>query len=261
MPALLAVLGLIAAMVSGVIVVARAAPPEARDLMTSLTDPTSSAVFAVSSDGWRSDSGRLSAGFDRAGASLPSERWIRQSNALSSVTISRLPPRVAEAIVAAEIAAQSVREHAPTPVPAPQPAPSVILRYAGQRLGASVPPAIRQWSDLITRQAQAHDLDPNLVAAVMQTESGGSRDAVSSANAVGLMQILDGPFDPEQNVAIGAQLLATHLRAFGRVDLALAAYNAGPGNVARYGGVPPFEETRRHILRTLASYSDYTTPA
>lgn len=90
------------------------------------------------------------------------------------------------------------------------------------------------------------------------TESSGEPGAVSAKNAVGLMQVLDGAADPEANIAEGTRILGGLLKQYGSVELALAAYNAGPGNVAKYGGVPPVEETRQHIQRTLASYARYS---
>jgi len=120
------------------------------------------------------------------------------------------------------------------------------------RLGAAVPPAVRRWESLIVRSAERSHLDPNLIAALMMTESGGDPRAVSSRGAVGLLQVMGGSFDPEANVQQGAEILAGHLRRYGgRLDLALAAYNAGPASVDRYGGVPPFRETRDHVFRVL----------
>jgi len=107
------------------------------------------------------------------------------------------------------------------------------------------------------RHARTHDLDPALLAALMQTESGGDPHALSIAGAVGLMQVLHGSFDPEENVESGARILARNLAMFGRIDLALAAYNAGPGSVREHGGIPPFEETHLHVSRTLAHYEAF----
>ena len=126
------------------------------------------------------------------------------------------------------------------------------------RLREAVPAAIRRWEPLILRHAAANGLDPHLLAALMHVESAGREGAVSPKNAVGLMQVLDGPTDPEENVARGAAILAGHLRAFGDLDLALAAYNAGPGAVRAYGGVPPYEETRWHVYLTRWWYWAYT---
>jgi soluble lytic murein transglycosylase-like protein len=151
----------------------------------------------------------------------------------------------------------------PPPAPAPQPlAPpplgSIQLAPADPpevRLTTRVPAQIRRWEPLILKAARKHDVDPALIAAVMMTESSGNPEAVSPKGAVGLMQVLDGPADPETNIEVGVGMLSSHLHRFGSIDLALAAYNAGPGNVLEHGGVPPFQETREHIARTLASYT------
>ena len=100
-----------------------------------------------------------------------------------------------------------------------------------------------------------YQLPQGLLAAVAQQESGMRPDAVSPAGAVGLMQLMPGtarelgvdPRDPAQAVDGAARYLRTQLNAFGSLDLALAAYNAGPGNVRKHGGVPPFEETRSYV--------------
>jgi soluble lytic murein transglycosylase-like protein len=131
-------------------------------------------------------------------------------------------------------------------------------QYAGQKLGPAVPARIAQWEDEILAAAEAHQVDPNLIAALMNTESGGNPRAVSGASAIGLLQVIDGPRDPEANVLQGTKMLAHNLRLFDEdLELALAAYNAGPRNVLKYKGIPPFPETRAHIQRTLASYEKF----
>ena len=94
----------------------------------------------------------------------------------------------------------------------------------------------------------------------MGAESGYRADAVSPAGALGLMQLMPGtarslgvtdPLDPLQNVLGGAEYLRQQLERFGSVEKALAAYNAGPGAVERYDGVPPYAETRNYIARIV----------
>lgn len=102
-------------------------------------------------------------------------------------------------------------------------------------------------------------LPSGLLAAVAQAESGGRPDAVSPAGAQGLMQLMPGtatalgvrdPFDPRQAISGAAQYLSDQLTAFGgSLDKALAAYNAGPGAVRRYGGVPPYAETQNYVKK------------
>lgn len=112
------------------------------------------------------------------------------------------------------------------------------------------------FTDLFARAGARHGVDPRLLALVAERESGFNPQAVSSAGAQGLMQLMPGtarglgvadPFDPAQAIDGAARLLRGHLDTFGSVDLALAAYNAGAGNVRRYGGVPPFAETQRYV--------------
>jgi soluble lytic murein transglycosylase-like protein len=117
---------------------------------------------------------------------------------------------------------------------------------------------VRRWEDIIVRAADRTRLDPNLLAALMMTESEGNPDAVSPKGAIGLLQVMGGPTDPAANVQQGADILAGHVAHYGgKLDLALAAYNAGPGAVDRYGGVPPYLETRDHVFRVLLRYDLY----
>ncbi len=116
---------------------------------------------------------------------------------------------------------------------------------------------------LVQKYAAAHGLEPALVKAVIKTESDGNPRCVSRAGAMGLMQLMPAnvkeagisdPFDPEQNISAGTKQLSELLGQYhGDLDLALAGYNAGPGNVHKYGGVPPFAETRQYIQRVRAA--------
>lgn len=111
--------------------------------------------------------------------------------------------------------------------------------------------------DAIVRQVAAeHDLDPRLLHAILIVESAYRPDAVSSAGAQGLAQLMPGtardlgvadPFDPAQNVAGGGAYVAQMLARYDDVRLALAAYNAGPGRVDRAGGVPAIPETQAYV--------------
>ena len=109
--------------------------------------------------------------------------------------------------------------------------------------------------------AMTYGLDPQLIRSVVQVESAFNPLAVSRDGAKGLMQLrpilarelrVRNPFDPRQNVMGGARYLRRLLDMHdGDVRLALASYNAGPGNVARYGGVPPFQETQKYVKRII----------
>jgi soluble lytic murein transglycosylase-like protein len=111
-------------------------------------------------------------------------------------------------------------------------------------------------------------IDPALVLAVVETESGEAADAVSPRGAVGLMQVLPetaaevglpDAADPATNLEAGCRYLAALLDSFGGdVELALAAYNAGPGAVRRWGTVPPYRETRTFVARVAAAYKQLT---
>jgi hypothetical protein len=118
---------------------------------------------------------------------------------------------------------------------------------------------------LIGKYARIYGVDPSLVRAVMRQESGFNPTAVSPKGAQGLMQLMPGtaalmgvrnPFDPEQNIAGGVGYLRFCLDRFHHnVPLALAAYNAGPECVAKYGTVPPYLETQNFVSDVLGSYT------
>ena len=129
--------------------------------------------------------------------------------------------------------------------------PSAADRAANRRLnwGAHVPHLLRRWAYLIVPTASANGVDPYLVAGVMEIESSGDPLAWNlDSDAHGLMQVLHAPFEPATNIRLGVSMLASLQRQFGSRDLALAAYNAGPGNVRYYGGIPPFTETRDYVI-------------
>lgn len=125
---------------------------------------------------------------------------------------------------------------------------------------------------LIERHSQAQNLDPKLVRALIQAESGYNRRALSNKGAMGLMQLMPAtarglrvsdPWDASENVRGGTMYLRQMLDRFGgRMELAVAAYNAGPGAVERYGGIPPYRETREYVQRVLGLYrgADFRLP-
>lgn len=116
----------------------------------------------------------------------------------------------------------------------------------------------------IREAAQETKLSEDLISAVIKHESGGDSTAVSPKGAAGLMQLMpdtaravgvNDRFDPRENIMGGARYLRQLVDRFGNLENALAAYNAGPGNVERHNGVPPFPETQNYVRRVLADLS------
>ena len=122
--------------------------------------------------------------------------------------------------------------------------------------------------DRYERAAKAEGLDVHLLRAVAWTESRGHQNAVSPKGALGVMQLMPStaaemgvdPLDPEANLNGGARYLARQLSRFQSVPLALAAYNAGPGAVLRWGGIPPFAETQAYVAQILSRYQGTPAP-
>jgi soluble lytic murein transglycosylase-like protein len=135
------------------------------------------------------------------------------------------------------------------------------LPYASNALD---PASLNQ---LVTGASHANGVPPGLVRAVLMAESSGNPSAISVAGAQGLMQLMPGtsascgianPFDPTENVQCGTGYLHSLLHRYhNNVTLAVAAYNAGPGAVDRYHGVPPYPETRAYVVRVLNAYHSY----
>jgi peptidoglycan DL-endopeptidase CwlO len=121
------------------------------------------------------------------------------------------------------------------------------------------------YSDLFTRAGNRHGVDPALLAAVAQQESGFDSRAVSPAGAQGLMQFMPAtardlgvnPLDPASAVDGAARYLSDLTDRFGSTTLALAAYNAGPGTVSRHGGIPPYPETQNYVRAVMTKAEAY----
>jgi soluble lytic murein transglycosylase-like protein len=156
-----------------------------------------------------------------------------------------------DAVLGSRLAETATQDVAPAPGVAGSPTTPVDGRFASLFASAGV----------------AHGVDPALLAAVAQVESGMNPEAVSPAGAQGLMQLMPGtaaglgvtdPFDPAQAIDGAARLLRSHLDRFGSIELALAAYNAGAGAVSRHGGIPPYPETQAYVRRVLDRYGAST---
>jgi soluble lytic murein transglycosylase-like protein len=122
------------------------------------------------------------------------------------------------------------------------------------------------YGEIIYREARRNNLPPELVAAMVHTESDFRPGLVSNKSAQGLMQIVPetarvlgiaDPFDPEENIAAGTRYFRQLLNRFEDQRIALAAYNAGPTNVERFGGVPPFPETQQYIEKVSRRHNRY----
>lgn len=138
------------------------------------------------------------------------------------------------------------------------PSPAQLRESALMRWGGRVPAAVHRWAFLIVPAARRYGLDPNLIAAVMTMESGGDPRAWNTgSDARGLMQVLHGPWDPAQNIDEGARMLSDFLDEFHDLRLALAAYNAGPGAVIQYDGIPPYRETHDYVIIVTYLYDLY----
>jgi|GEM_PF-1509615 len=127
---------------------------------------------------------------------------------------------------------------------------------------------VKEYEPHIRAAASRYGIDPNWIAGIIWQESRGNPRAVSHCGAMGLMQLMpetaknlgvDNAFDVGQNIDGGAKYLRQMLDKFGRMDFATAAYNAGPGNVSKFGGVPPFRETQDYVPHVLGFANSFKT--
>ena len=141
------------------------------------------------------------------------------------------------------------------------PRPMITPELASALRSGRVHTPAEEWERIIRKAAASYDLPETLIAAVIRAESAFQAYAVSPRGACGAMQImpetqkelgLKDPYDAEANVMAGSAYLRRQLDRFGTLELALAAYNAGPANVMKYGGIPPFPETREYLRRVTA---------
>jgi soluble lytic murein transglycosylase-like protein len=191
------------------------------------------------------------------------------SDGFAANSLFKLSRVLPERVVSRQIALFSDNWLPPVAAPA-QPRKTDVFRTEMARIND----AIRQeffanavpFGDLIHEKAQKYDVDPALVAAVVETESRFHPQARSAVGARGLMQLMPRTgawlgaknlYDPEQNVDAGVKYLKYLQDRFdGNLKNAIAAYNGGEGNVQRYGGVPPFRETRTYVKRVMSRYQE-----
>ena len=140
-------------------------------------------------------------------------------------------------------------------------------KFASRAPGSALPGA--GWmTGYVDRFSRANDLPPALVHAIIKAESNGQRNAVSPKGAKGVMQLMpftskrlrvSDPFDPIENIEGGIKYIKELLVTFeGNLTNTVAAYNAGPAAVRKYGGVPPYQETRLYVRRVLDLYRQYS---
>ncbi|MCB9763101.1 MAG: lytic transglycosylase domain-containing protein [Alphaproteobacteria bacterium] len=163
-----------------------------------------------------------------------------------------------------------------TDTPASMDGFQVFVDGVAYPLGAVLPPPTRvnlttfplldTWDDQLLAASLRYGVPAELLKAVCVAESGMNPNAISHAGAQGLMQLMPGtaaelavsdPFDPHQSIDGGARYLARQIKRFGSIRLGLAAYNAGPDNVAKHNGVPPFQETRTYVVKVMALYDHF----
>ena len=151
----------------------------------------------------------------------------------------------------------------PDEVPHPEPEAQVVEAAPAPKAPAADRGSLLQdsiYGELITAAAHTHGVDPILVQALIQVESNYKPRAKSNKGAMGLMQLMPATareyrvrnaYDPKANIDAGVRKLKTLIDKWG-VDLALAAYNAGEGAVARFNGIPPYRETQNYVSRILS---------
>lgn len=142
--------------------------------------------------------------------------------------------------------------------------PNKYFEYSlGEKFSTNLDPD--QYDHLIRKASILHDVDFSLLKSIIKVESNFDCYAVSQKGAKGLMQIMpqnftflniSNPFDPEENIMGGTLYFKQMLEKFNRIELALAAYNAGPTTVDKYNGIPPITETKGYVRKVMSHYKD-----
>ena len=153
----------------------------------------------------------------------------------------------------------------PDEVPHPDPKADVQASATDEAPGVTADPSLlarTPYGEIISAMSEAHGVDPMLVRALIQVESNYRPKAKSHKGAMGLMQLMPAtarqhkvrnPYDPKANIAAGVKHLKGLIDRFdGALDMALAAYNAGEGAVKKFGGIPPYRETRNYVTKILS---------
>ncbi len=154
------------------------------------------------------------------------------------------------------------------PVVTPNPTLNAMSAVSPTVYAQGAPKSAGQYASTVNAAAQEYGVDPRLMTALFQQESGFNPRAVSSAGAKGIGQLMPGTakglgvknvFDPVENIRASTRLLAGYLKSGYSPSLALAAYNAGPGAVKKYGGIPPYKETQNYVrsIRAIAKQYGY----
>jgi Rod binding domain-containing protein len=175
---------------------------------------------------------------------------------VSQPEMKRLDQPAVEPLEIDQIRPRALPAGEPQPIRIERSGHGLPLRTVHRRVHSD--PIMAQFGQFIEEAAEETKLDSELISSVIRAESNGNPVAVSGKGAKGLMQLIDStarelkvsdPFDPRENIRAGSRYLRKMLDQFGNLKLALAAYNAGPGNVTKHGGIPPFQETRDYVRR------------